>query len=140
MKYTVDASILVKLVVDEEYSQNALRLISDPTATLYAPGIIYDEVGSVLYKMTRRSIIDKSYAIQAYENLLKLPIEVSSSIDNDWNVLPDILEMALRLELHFYDCLYIHAAKKTGSTLVSSDQKLLTAAGKECRSKNLKNV
>ena len=139
MKYTIDASILVKLVVNEEYSQNALRLISDPTATLYAPGIIYNEVGSVLYKMTRRSIMDRSYAVQAYENLLKLPIEISS-IDNDWNVLPDILEMALRLELHFYDCLYIHAAKKTGSTLVSSDQKLLTAAGKECRSKNLKNV
>ena len=139
MKYTIDASILVKLVVDEEYSQSALRLISDPAVTLHAPGIIYNEVGSVLYKMTRRSIIDERYAVQAYENLLKLPIEILS-IDNDWNVLPDILEMALRLELHFYDCLYIHTAKKTGSMLVSSDQKLLTAAGKECRSKNPRNV
>jgi len=139
MKYTIDASILVKLVVDEEHSQDALRLISDPTATLYAPGIIYHEVGSVLYKMTRRSIIDKRYAVQAYENLLKLPIEILS-IDNNSDVLPDILEMALRLELYFYDCLYIHTAKKTGSMLVSSDQKLLTAAGTECRSKNLRSV
>lgn len=139
MKYTVDASVLVKLLVDEEHSQNALRLISDPTVTLYAPGIIYHEVGSVLYKMTRRGIIDKSYGMQAYKSLLKLPVEVLS-VDNDWSVLPDVLEMALRLELHFYDCLYIHAAKKTGSMLVSSDQKLLIAAGKECKSKNLKNV
>lgn len=56
------------------------------------------------------------------------------------DILPDILEMALRLELHFYDCLYIHAAKKTGSMLVSSEQKLLIAAGKECKSKNLRNI
>jgi predicted nucleic acid-binding protein len=137
MRYTVDASVLVKLVVEEEYSQNAVNLISDPKTILHAPSIIYHEVGSVLYKMTRRGILEKRYAVQAYGNLIKLPIEVSN---DDWNVLPDILEMSLRHELHFYDCLYIHAARKTGSALVSSDRKLLAAAEKECNTKYLGDI
>lgn len=137
MRYTVDASVLVKLVVEEEYSQNAVNLISDPKTVLHAPSIIYHETGSVLYKMTRRGIMEKRYAVQAYENIIKLPIEISIY---DWNVLPGILEMSLRHELHFYDCLYIHAAKKTGSVLVSSDRKLLAAAKKECNTKHLGDI
>ncbi|MGI0087144.1 MAG: type II toxin-antitoxin system VapC family toxin [Nitrosotalea sp.] len=133
MRYTLDASVLVKMIVHEQYSQNAVNLISDHKAVLYAPDIIYHEVGSVLYKMARRGIMEKSYAVRAYENLIKLPIEISSNL----NALPDILGMSLRLGLHFYDCLYIHTAKKTNSTLVSSDRKLLTAADKECSSKYL---
>lgn len=137
MKYTVDASVLVKLVVEEEYSQNAVKIISDPKTILYAPSIIYNEVGSVLYKMTRRGIMEKNYAVRAYENIIKLPMEISH---DDWSVLPDILEMSLRHELHFYDCLYIHAARKTGSALVSSDRKLLAAAGKECNTRHLGDI
>ena len=137
MKYTVDASVLVKLVVDEEYSQNALKLVSDQRSTLHAPSIVYKEIGSVLYRMIRRGIVDGSYAIIAYKNLIKLPIDIP---EDDWTLLPNVLEMSLRLELHFYDCLYIHTAKKTGSTLVSSDQKLLNAAAKECSTKNLQDI
>lgn len=137
MKYTVDASVLVKLVVEEEYSQNALKLISDPKTILHAPSIIYHEVGSVLYKMTRRGIMEKNYAVRAYENLIKLPIEVSN---DNWNILPNILEMSLRHQLHFYDCLYIYAARKTISILVSSDRKLLATADKECNTKHLGDI
>ncbi len=137
MRYTVDASVLVKLVVEEEYSQNAVNLISDPKTILYAPSIIYHEVGSVLYKMTRRGIMEKRYAIKAYERLIKLPLEVSNY---DWNLLPRILELSLKHGLHFYDCLYMHVAKKTGSALVSSDRKLLAAAEKECNTKHLGDI
>lgn len=136
MKYIVDANVLVKLVVEEEYSENALKLISDQKATLLAPSISYYEVGSVLYKMSRRGIVEKSYVVAAFENLLKLPIEIQEV----GSVLPRILDMSLRLELHFYDCLYIHMANKTGSTLVSSDQKLLSAAAKECNTKSLREI
>lgn len=137
MKYTVDANVLIKLVVEEDYSHNAVNLISDPKTILYAPSIIYHEVGSVLYKMTQKRIIEKSYAVRAYESLVKLPIEVPS---DDWGVLPNVLGMSLKLRLHFYDCLYIHTAKKTNSMLVSSDQKLLVAAGKVCNSADLRTI
>lgn len=137
MKYTLDASVLVKLVIEEEYSQNAVKLISDPKNDLYAPSIIYYEVGSVLYKMARREIVERRYAVKAYENLLKLPIEVP---DQGLSVLPEVLGMSLRHGLHFYDCLYIDAAKKTDSTLVSSDRKLVESTGKECSSKHLKHI
>ncbi|CDI06055.1 type II toxin-antitoxin system VapC family toxin [Candidatus Nitrosotenuis uzonensis] len=137
MRYTVDASVLVKLVVEEEYSHNAVNLISDPKTILFAPSIIYHEVGSVLYKMVRKRIVQKEYAVEAYENLIRVPIEISS---DDWNVLPNILGMSLKLGLHFYDCLYIYTAKKTNSLLVSSDRKLLVAADKECNSIDLRTI
>lgn len=137
MRYTVDASVLVKLVVEEEYSHNAVNLISDPKTILFAPSIIYHEVGSVLYKMVRKRIVQKEYAVEAYESLIRVPIEISS---DDWNVLPNTLGMSLRLGLHFYDCLYIYTAKKTNSLLVSSDRKLLVAADKECNSIDLRTI
>ncbi|MEM3065356.1 MAG: type II toxin-antitoxin system VapC family toxin [Candidatus Nitrosotenuis sp.] len=137
MRYTVDASVLVKLVVEEEYSSHAVNLISDPKAILHAPSIIYHEVGSVLYMMVRKHIVGKEYTMKAYENLIRIPIEVLS---DDRSVLPNILDMSLKLGLHFSDCLYIHTAKKTNSLLVSSDRKLLTGAGKECNSIDLRTI
>lgn len=136
-RYTVDASVFVKLVIDEEYSQNALKLVSDSRVVMHAPEIIYYEIGSVLYKMYRRDIIGKSYSAAAYKSLMKLPVEL---LRRDQNALPDILEMSQRLHLHFYDCCYIYTAKKTGSILVSSDQKLLDASAKECNFTNLGNI
>jgi predicted nucleic acid-binding protein len=137
MKYTIDASVLVKTIVDEEYSENALKLISDQRAILYAPNILFSEVGSVLYKMTRRGIVEKSYAIKAYENLLKLPIGIQGE---DWSLFLGVLDMSLMLGLHFYDCLYIQTARKTGSMLLSADQKLLDIAAKECNTKSLQDI
>lgn len=156
-KYTVDASVLVKLVVEEEHSENALALLTTseipkkgvatattsttttPIPSLYAPDIIFYEIASVLYKMTRRGIMKHDYAMQAYENLLKLPLE---TIDRKQLPLHEILGMSLRLGVHYYDCLYIHVAKKTQSILVSSDKQLLAAAGREegCEATSLAKI
>ncbi|MEM3159659.1 MAG: type II toxin-antitoxin system VapC family toxin [Nitrososphaera sp.] len=137
MKYTIDASVLVKAVVDEEHSEKALKIISEQKAVLYAPNILFSEVGSVLYKMSRRGIIERSYAIKAYENLVKLPIEIQAE---DLSLFPSVLDMSLKLGLHFYDCLYIQTARKTGSMLLSSDRKLLDIASKECTVKSLQDT
>lgn len=138
-RYTVDASVLVKLVVEEEHSSNAMKLISRfDKVVLYAPDIIYYEIGSVLFKMTKRKIMDQDYAVLAYRKLLKLPLEITSHQASD--KLPDVLDMSNKLGIHFYDCLYIHTTKLTGSTLVSSDQKLLDASNKECDSISLEKI
>jgi predicted nucleic acid-binding protein len=148
-RYTVDASVLVKLVVEEEHSENALTLLltssknpavaTTPAPRLYAPDIIFYETASVMYKMARRGIIKHDYALRAYENLLKLPLE---TIDSKQLPLKDILGMSLRLGMHYYyDCLYIQVAKKTQSILVSSDKQLLAAAGREeCEATSLANI
>lgn len=140
MRYTVDASVLVKLIVEEENSANALKLISMSAEKdlLYAPDIIYYEVGSVLYKMCKRNVIEQGYAAQAYAMLLQLPLETTSYMRS--KILPDILAMSVKLGMHFYDCLYIHTAKLTGSTLVTSDQKLQNAARHECKVISLASI
>jgi predicted nucleic acid-binding protein len=154
-RYTVDASVLVKLVVEEEYSSNALKLVSksvdddDEGVVLYAPDLIYYEIGSVLHKMVRRNIIKQDYAAQAYAKLLKLSLEVTNyqqqqelqrrGGDNN-RLLSEVFEISGRLGTHFYDAFYIHTAKLTKSALVSSDKKLLNTAKKECDSVNLADI
>jgi predicted nucleic acid-binding protein len=137
MKYTVDANVLVKTVVEEDYSKNALEVISDQKAILYAPNILFNEIGSVLYKMTRKGIMQKIYAIESYNSLLKLPIEIQEEKESG---LSCALKMSLKHTLHFYDCLYIHTAKNTDSVLLSSDQKLLDVASNECLVKHLQDI
>lgn len=125
-KYTVDASVILKLVVEEEYSLQARRLASDfgdGKVALNAPSIIDYEVGSVLYKMTKNRILEFKYAQEAFGKLLNLPIAKVSL--NDFVA---VLGVSNDLGIHFYDCLYILAAKESRSALISSDQKLVKAA------------
>lgn len=153
-RYTIDASVLVKLVVGEEYSSNALRLISksiDDKVVLHAPDLVYYEIGSVLHKMVRRNIIKQDYAVQAYAKLLKLSLEITDyqqqhrqqeqqQQQHGSDRLSEVFEISDRLGTHFYDAFYIHTAKLTKSALVSSDKKLLDAAKKECASVNLAEI
>lgn len=127
-KCTVDASVILKLVVEEEYSMQARRLASDfgdGRVALNAPSIIDYEVGSVLYKMVRNKIIEPKYAEEAFGRLLKLPIPKIAPAN-----FVAVLGVSNSLGIHYYDCLYILAAKESKSALVSSDQKLINAARK----------
>lgn len=127
-KYTVDASVLLKLVIEEEYSLHAKKLaleFADSKVMLNAPSIVDYELGSVLYKMVRDKIIESKYAEEAFRRLLKLPIVKVAPAD-----LVAVLGISSNLGIHYYDCLYILAAKESKSALISSDQKLVNAAKK----------
>lgn len=97
----------------------------DGKVTLNAPSIIDYEVGSVLYKMVRNKIMEFKYTQEAFDRLLKLPIAKVAPTD-----FVAVLGVSNNLGIHYYDCLYILAAKESRSVLVSSDQKLVNAAKK----------
>jgi predicted nucleic acid-binding protein len=81
------------------------------------------EIGSVLYRMARDKVIEPKYAEESFGRLLNLPIT---------KVVPDDLVAVLRLSndlgVHFYDCLYIMAAKESRTALVSADERMVKAA------------
>jgi predicted nucleic acid-binding protein len=57
--YVVDASIAVKWLVTENFSEQAVRLL-DEELTLIAPELLFAEVGNALWVMCRRGIITKA--------------------------------------------------------------------------------
>ena len=58
LRYVVDASVGIKLFVEEEFSEQAHALFSylaaDPPAELYIPDLFYIECTNILLKYTRR--------------------------------------------------------------------------------------
>src|SRR5215475_1801940 len=58
LRYVVDASVGIKLFVEEEFSEQAQALFShlaaDPPAELYVPDLFYIECTNILLKYTRR--------------------------------------------------------------------------------------
>src|SRR5512133_4035747 len=57
-RYVVDASVGIKLFVDEEFSEQAHALFTylaaDPPAELFVPDLFYIECANILLKYTRR--------------------------------------------------------------------------------------
>ena len=57
-RYVVDASVGIKLFVEEEFSERVQALFShldaDPSAELFVPDLFYIECANILLKNTRR--------------------------------------------------------------------------------------
>jgi hypothetical protein len=56
--YVVDASVAVKWLVTENFSEQAARLL-DEELTLIAPELLFAQAGNALWAMCRRGIITK---------------------------------------------------------------------------------
>src|SRR3990172_11378729 len=78
LRYVVDASVGIKLFVEEEFSEQAHALFSnltaDPPAEFYIPDLFYIECTNILLKYTRRfgRSLDDSQADIADLKLLSL--------------------------------------------------------------------
>jgi hypothetical protein len=57
LQYVLDASVGIKLFIDEEFSDKVQRLFSglaeDPEAEIYVPDLYYIECANILLKYTR---------------------------------------------------------------------------------------
>src|SRR3972149_10618105 len=78
LRYVVDASVGIKLFVDEQFSEQAHALFShlaaEPPAELYVPDLFYMECTNILLKYMRRfgRSLDDSQADLADLNRLAL--------------------------------------------------------------------
>ena len=117
MRFTVDASIVVKWYAAESHSEDARRLLGHRLQR-HAPDFLLVEFANTVWKKARRGEIADPYAY-----LGEIP-ELREAID----LLPtaDVAERAARLALELdhpvYDCLYLACAEATGSTLITADR------------------
>ena len=124
LRYVVDASVGIKLFVEEESSEQAHALFSylaaDPPAELYIPDLFYIECTNILLKYTRRfgRSLEDSQADVADIKLLSLKPTSTAEL------MEDALLLAADRNLTAYDACYAVLAQKLEVPLITADEQL----------------
>jgi predicted nucleic acid-binding protein len=122
MTVIVDASVAMKWVVDEPASASARRLISDEL--LAAPDLLFIECANVLNTKVRKRAISGLHAREALAAIESVPIR---SVP----IRPYVAAahaIAAELGQTAYDSLYLAVALTERSTLLTADEKFVSAA------------
>lgn len=132
----VDASVVVKWLVEEEGSDRAARVMRLP---LVAPESLVPECLGALRKRVQRGLMIQQLALDAAHVLARAGI----AFEPVQPLAPDILALSLRLSLSTYDCAYLALACKLGGVVITADQRLVArcrqpdAADLACRAQAL---
>ncbi len=127
LRYVVDASVGIKLFIEEEFSEqvNALfsYLTAEPPAEFYIPDLFYIECTNILLKYTRcfgRSLENSQADVT---DLKLLSLRPTSTAD----LMEDALLLASEKNLTAYDSCYAVLAQKLDVPLITADQQLAQA-------------
>lgn len=125
MSLIVDASVLVKLLAEEDGSHEARQIfVNEPD--LVAPDFAVAEVFSALWKKWRRGQFRP-------EQLDEVP-GVLADLVTRLVPIAELIEPAARLSRSLdhpiYDCFYLALAERDGLPFVTADARLLAAAAR----------
>ena len=122
MRFVVDASVAVKLLVDEPDS-DAARELAASGQELHAPRLMASEVANTLWRKARVGEIERADAGTAMALLRDMPLRWN----DDETVTADAVRLALALDHPVYDCVYLALAHRIGATVVTADRRFVTA-------------
>ena len=122
MRFVVDASVAVKLLVDEPDS-DAARELAASGRELHAPRLMASEVANALWRKARAGQIERADAGAALAWLPDMPVRWN----DDETVSADALRLALALDHAVYHCVYLALAHRIGATVVTADRRFATA-------------
>lgn len=121
-RIVVDASVVVKWLLPEIHSEAAKRLLADELQ-LWAPDLVWAEVGNVLWKRCRRGELPADVVTALLRDFRRFPLSVHPSE----SLLQAAWEVAHALDRSFYDSLYLALAAALDCPLVTADLKLWNA-------------
>jgi predicted nucleic acid-binding protein len=124
-KVVVDASVAVKWVIPEDYSEEALMLLRDHLegrVEAYAPGMMLVEAASALRRYVLRGILGGDKALQALGLIRKAGV----SLVGDGDLAGEALRLSLELGVTVYDAAYLALAARLGAVFYTADEKLLS--------------
>ncbi len=120
----VDASVAVKLFVDEELSDKAerlfQRLVDTPPARFFVPDLLFLECANILWKYVRSFGHDAQQAREDIAALRLLPLQPVAAQD----LLALAFALAIELDVTAYDAIYAALARIVELPLVTADRKL----------------
>ena len=115
--YVVDASIVVKWFVKEEWSNEAASLL-EAEAALIAPELLFAEVCNALWAMHRRGDIGGEDLAEAMDALRAAPVGVPFSMRQ---LAASSARLAIDLDHPVYDCFYLALAVQEQYPVVTAD-------------------
>ena len=127
MRLVVDASVAVKWLVEEDYSEAADNML-DGRHELHAPRLMASEVGNALWQKVRRGEIERGLA----GVLISAVSDMGVRWADDETICADATRLAVALDRPVYDCVYLALANRIGAILVTTDERFANAlAGTE---------
>ncbi len=115
----VDASVVVKWLVTEDFSSEAAGLLNGGE-TLAAPALVFAEAGNALWAMRRRGDIGADDLAVAVETLLTAPLSTPFTMAQ---LTPAAARLASDLDHPVYDCFYLALAIQTQYPMVTADRR-----------------
>jgi predicted nucleic acid-binding protein len=127
LRCVLDASVGIKLFIEEEFSDKVQRLFTrlaeDARAEIHVPDLFYIECANILLKYTRRYKRPLEDSLADIEDLSKLALETTSTAE----LIEDALSLANEKNLTAYDACYAVLAQKLELPLVTADAPLASA-------------
>lgn len=127
LRCVMDASVGIKLFIDEEFSDKVQRLFAklteDPQAEIHIPDLFYVECANILLKYTRRFNRPLEDSLADINDLNKLALKTTSTAE----LIEDALQLANNKNLTAYDACYAVLAQKLGLPLITADAPLAKA-------------
>ena len=127
LRCVLDASVGIKLFVEEEFSDKVQRLFAklaeDPQAEFHVPDLFYIECAKILLKYTRRFDRPLEDSLADLKDLNELALTVTSTTE----LIEDALKLANEKKLTAYDACYATLAQKLDLPLVTADAPLAKA-------------
>ena len=124
----IDASVLVKLLVLEQFSEQAERLVKFWAAAgirMAAPDFIHAEVASALYKKISARIISLDRAMELMTRFYAMDISIQQSSPLHRRAMDLALELGQRMP---YDSHYLALAEHLNCDFWTADQPFYRAA------------
>ncbi len=122
MRFVIDASVAVKLLVDEPGSDVARKLAASGQES-HAPRLMASEIANALWRKERLGQIERADAGAALALMTDMPVRWGA----DEFVSADAVRLALALDHPVYDCVYLALAHRIGATVVTADRRFVTA-------------
>ena len=119
----LDASVAVKLIVEEEGREVALARTRDETR-LVAPDWLLIEVGNAVWRKCASGVFDRQVA----EDLLAMLPRFFDDLRPSAPLAPAALALSFELNHWVYDCIYLAAAIDLDAPLLTADRKFWNAA------------
>lgn len=127
LRCVLDASVGIKLFVEEEFSDKVQslfdKLAEDSQTEIHVPDLFYIECANILLKYTRRFDRPLEDSLADIRDLSSLALKVTSTSE----LIEDALQLAQEKNLTAYDACYAVLAQKLGLPLITADAPMANA-------------
>ncbi len=126
-KFVLDASVLVKMAVEEEGTKTALSLLemrATGEAELIAPDLIVLESANAFWKYYQRGLLPEEEVLQLLGLIQRLDLRLAPLLE----LIEEASALSLRLGTSVYDSIYVALAQHEDAQLVTADKKLCARA------------